>query len=479
MSEIARYLWSACIVVFIGASIGILAAPISIESMLVVCGLFILTMLATWWGFRRTRVASSNRAEGLAQAVYGMIVLYLWCAYPGKLALLLHGSGKSWLLEMPFLASVATADFVSAFVVVGPAVVGAIVGFCAMPDRGQRFTALAPVNSSFLVFTSLALLIVKLVIQTTLQIGIPGVAPRDLGVPFISGVLAFATGFLLIVVANIGLFDALVGGSSHRIRISLGVVTCAVLSDLWVGYKQALVMEVILVPLYYILAFASRQRRKVLLRGVTWLCVAVATLVMYKYVNDYRFARLRGEDFFAAVSSALWHVTASEQSSTVGFLNRINGVDNFYAAMVLRNRFTFGAGALLDQSLSDTFNYLLYRSERVHTSFGLTQFGAMYAVGGSALLLFGSAALGLVMRVLLVALRRVAGYQSWATALTPLFGFWCIEVFFAGGMLMLYVKEALFIGIVVYLLRKTLQTPSRLMVHEPVAEPEVVRTVST
>lgn len=410
--------------------------------------LVVMAMLAV----TRFGVAAVGR-DRLYRTVFCIVVAYLWFAYPFKAAYLAFYAEDSWVKEIPFLSHASGADFVDAFFVASPGLVALVMGMMApwkVHENGGTVTRMWP--SARLFLPAMGLLLLKVALQLTLDIGKPGVLPKELGIPFLTGILAFMVGFVLVCVVNIYLFLALREGRGKDIRNAAMLVAALVLTDLWVGYKQALVFQVATLLLY--LSMLNENKNKKIGIGTAAIVLAAFVLVgvLYKYVNNYRYALLAGEDISSAVSVALAGGGGRDEGTLVSIFNRINGVENFFAAVELNASYDFGFSALFDQSLGGSFNDALFGGSDVVTQFGLTQFGALYVIGGWVYLVLGAFLLGAFINVISrLILNNLFGQSPLAFALAPLVALWFVKVLFAGGVLLLYAKELSISMLSVYL----------------------------
>lgn len=433
---------------FAFASLGIWICDIDMEEKFLVVGCNILLAFSTWLGWKRTR---RDRAF---QGVFALIAAYVWFAYPVKLIILSSDVQSSWIAAIPFLSDVTPAGLASSYLLIAPSLAVFLLALSwvrSSPGSGIE----APKPGFRFVCLIAALLLTKVVLQSQFSIAVPGVEPVDLGVPFLNGILAFIVGFFLVMLANLYLFHALYAKSIPGLLLALFLVFLLIATDLWVGYKQALVFQVVLIMLYL---GNSAHRMTATRKRLMYVVLAVGLLVgggLYPYVNEYRYALLSGSDVFSAIEIAVRRVGSGvQESGLMGFVNRINGIENFYAASRLGGYYNYDAAGLLNQSLGNTFNYEIYSSDEAVTQFGLTQFGAFYVVGGYAGLLVGSLLAGVLIRVSGVFfLNRIIRRSTWADALAPLLALWFVKVLFAGGVLLLYTKEFIFIAAAVYFLR--------------------------
>lgn len=450
MDKIALNLWLFCRVIFICSALAIIFAPLDIAIILLYFSVSFVLLFVTGIGFKATQ------ADSLYSVIYGTIATYLWFAYPFKVAVLAYMAEISWITEMSFLPVASATDFANAYFLCSPALILLLLGLSfpiAKSGAAVHVQTKIGVETAILI---VALLLFKVFLQVFFDMAKPGVKPQEFSIPFMSGLLAFLTGFYLLALVNIYLYHALIEKNKLKVRMGSVFFLLLILSDLWVGYKQALILQVVIFTYYFALAKQSmpvHKRRKL---SLVLVISAFIALTLYQYINDYRYALLSGQDVSAAVTSA---VTISKSSETEGtllsFMNRINGVDNFFASSQMNVYYSFSWSAMLDQSLGEGFNNVLYDGEQVNTQFGLTQFGAMYVIGGVPFMMFGSLVLGVIIRLIAkVLLNSVFARTSWAIAFVPPLSLWFVKVLFAGGVLLLYLKEVFLVSLLLYLTYK-------------------------
>lgn len=445
MGNINRNLWLICCGLFFISLAAVSISSLSIEQKLLFAVITLVLLRVTRYGF------VAVQSDPIYAVVYGTIAAYLWFAYPGKLAGLVYVADSSWIADISFLPTALANDFADAFFVCSPGLMTILLGLSVPRLRRMERVSHEESLGISMFFFILGLLLLKVVLQVFLDIATPGVVPKELGIPFLVGILAFFVGFFLLTLVNVYLYHAILEKNAFKLRLAFFLVILLVLSDLWVGYKQALVIQAVVLSYYFSVARSNinaKMRGRMTLIMIT---VSLAAIIIYKYVNDYRYALLKGYDVWSAISTAVSGVQQGSESSLVSFVNRINGLDNFFAAMQMHRFYGFDFFALFDQSLGGNFNDALYDGEDVNTQFGLTQFGALYVVGGMPLMIVGAFVLGCVMRgIARLILNKVLRRTSWAYAFAPILALWLVKVLFAGGVLLLYAKEIFFVGVMLY-----------------------------
>ncbi|RZU46844.1 hypothetical protein EV700_1229 [Fluviicoccus keumensis] len=440
MDGVIRFLWLMGVVIMAVSSVAVVFAggvrlDIGLAVVLVSAVLLIVNRLGLWF----------CRDDDLFGIVFSTIALYFWLGYVAKMAFFLYNPDASWIRAVSFLPLVDPEDYALAFLGVAPGLIALLFGMMlpVISFKASRKVVNAPMGNWALV---LLLLVVglKFFLQIYFDVAKPGLKPVEIPLPFVNGILAFVVGFFLVALVNIYVFHVMSVDHNGRKFGAILAVLLLVISDVWVGYKQALMFQ--MVVLFYFFGFHKRYySRDVNLRIYIFGGVAVVMgLVLYKYVNDYRYALLRGEDVSMAVQSAINAsvVIDEKDGGMVSLLNRINGVDNFLASNLISQYQSFPITAVFDETLGQLFNNVLYSGEDVNTQFGLTQFGALYAIGGTTMMVLGAFVLGLFLQFLAKFITHVVfARSSWAYAIAPSLALWMMKVLFAGGVLLLYLKE--------------------------------------
>lgn len=441
MEGVQRSLWWFCVAAMLLANLFVMVSSVKVESILLFLMLSVFWLLITKLGFYATRM------QVLYSVIYGTISAYLWFGYAIKLGYLVNFPADSWINEISFLPFARPDDYVGAFIMV---VVGLMFLQLGMMAPLVRFESVrkSSLTISFdkwrwVAIFAFATLFLKFYLQVKFDIAKPGVKPMEIPIPFVNGILAFVVGFFLVSLCNVSLFHAMKSKAKSELYLAFFLILGLVISDIWVGYKQAIVFQLVVMAYYFSYfkgGYSKKANFKIVSFGILGL---VLGLLLYKYINDYRYALLRGEDVSSAIQSALaFEGGDKKEGAALGFFNRINGVDNFYAAVHVSQYQSFPLSAMFDETLGDIFNRVLYEGEEANTQFGLTQFGALYAVGGFFALVLGSWFLGLFLQFIGKFIVYIAFRSStWAYAIAPCLALWMVHVLFAGGVLILYFKE--------------------------------------
>lgn len=375
-----------------------------------------------------------------------ILATYLWFGFVIKYGVLVNFSELSWISGFSFLGSFQPEDFLSGFSL---SVVGILFLFLGL-SAPIRVTSVAPPYSVRLrggaQFFLLALIALKFYLQLVLNIARPGVEAYSFPIPFVGGFLAFSIGFYLWAALNVWLFTALSNGDRWSSRLAIFACAVYACSDLLIGVKGSLVLQFAL-GVFYAVILGWRPKRTSMLYFIVFIGVGVGLSVfIFKYLNYYRYALNSGADFITALEVAQSLTSERDESGLIALLNRVNGLENLTAALRIGNSSVFSSTALFDTEIVDSFNTGLYSAEEVATHFGLTQFGALYLVGGVPGLAFGGLFLGILAKSLYALFARWAlPHPMLASAFSPLLAIWFMKLLFASGLMLLYMKEIAFL----------------------------------
>jgi hypothetical protein len=441
MNRIGSGLFGGYVAIAGVVAVGIAVSPLGVSQILGCEAITLSILMLSWFVLQK-----AARTSGLLSFV-GVLLLYLWVGFPLKFAGLINFKELSWIAELPIAGVMDLRVFMAAFLTCLAGIIPFAVGLCIplrVAPKGEREKEVRYSASIFLWI--LSLLGLKLFLQVVLGIAKPGVENNAFEIPLVTGLLTFAVGFYLTALINICFFFALLDRSTLKTRLSVAMIVLLVVSDLIVGVKLNLVIEAVLLVYYaWIQGVKIRSRKRM---GLLVLSVVALVLagVLFKYVNYYRYAMISGSDISTSIEFAKRILEQKNESSSVALLNRVNGLDNFVAALTLGQQYRFGLDALWNTQLMDTFNFELYGGDVVATQFGLTQFGALYVTGGVGLLIVGSLLFGICGRALFALFnRKILPSELAMIAFAPLLAFWMMKFLFASGFASLYVKEMCFL----------------------------------
>jgi hypothetical protein len=278
-----------------------------------------------------------------------------------------------------------------------------------------------------------------------------GTADNAVQIPYVSGIIAMLIGPSGFAIINISLFIT-IAAKKGRIFVLLALLATLlnVVLDLYGGFKSSLVLQAVVFSIYGL--HFSRDMRAPARRfiwSLIFLCVAVL-MVIYPYVNYYRYGLISGLSSVDAMALARHSVASSETPSFWGIVNRINGIDNFFAATLLGDSNRFHLSALWSDEFNRAFLQLVFGRDDVDSGFGLTQFGAFYLIGGVLWLVLGGFLLGVLIATITgLALRTVGARQELVIACVPIFAAFWLKLLFASGGLILLSKEFLITCLVI------------------------------
>lgn len=408
----------------------------------------------------RLAVAASAREQSFA-GIASVLSLYVCFAYSLKFGLLLHFYELSWLAQFPNFTSVSNEELAVAFCLSGIGTVFLSLGTAFPQLLATRTQACHRVNfgkmpisrMKILLASAWFMVVIKAIVQRFYNIGLPGVIPDQLPVPYLTGILAIAIGSCLILITNASFFFAMIMRERILVFLSATTVFANIFLDMSAGYKSSLIMEVVILSFYVPRFLEGKSRSTVYFTYIAFLGCGLVTIFLFPYINYYRFAILGGEQGASAVDAAMYYVSTRESSSLVELVNRINGLDNFFGALGLARGMRYPIEYIFDSGLNREFLGFVLGRDDLLTAFGLTQFGALYVVGGPTLLLAGSLLLGLLIRLISrILLRGSIRFEGGFTAVAPVIAAFWLKFLFASGDILLLGKELLLIWITVILL---------------------------
>lgn len=402
-------------------------------------------------------------AELVSKTTIAIVIVYFWIAFPIKVIAIHMAPEKNGFFLEPFssLSFVSSVD--DNFLILAPALILFILGFCVpvplktLPKFRDMVLRHRMLLRGGVVLA--ALLVLRYLAQAYLKMGIPGVEPVALGVPLIAGSIAILFGMGLMVAINIYLFLALRHGIYRDIILALTLVMANIYLDLRVGLKGGLVFQSFLITYYAVVFRRYLKKGNYRVIVVSAVVLLIALISIYKYVNLYRFQVISGLDPSEAIDE-MAGMSLEEKSFFWDFYNRINGIDAYSAAIGTIPEGVVEFGGLLSGGVVRAFKEVIYGSayaDRAISAVGATQFAALQLVGGVPGLYFGSFILGLMFRGISRALEaHVAWTKSLYMAFMPILAIWTIKTLFAGGNLVLYMKELIVIVILIVFVSRRL-----------------------
>lgn len=385
-------------------------------------------------------------------------------------ALLMLFIAIGFVIKLPFLIAFPELSWISASlmspevvaVLAGPSYLLFSLGYLSFvaglwmhPKRSVgdslRPTKRYAINFQLLYLILICLIMLRIVAQYLLGIGRPGVIPTYLGIPYLTGIVALLSVYGCFAMANIVFYLAVHSGRLKHLLISGLLLLVVISTSVLVGYKQELIFEMLIMFVYlmelkYLLPSSTRR---ILL--VTGALVSGLFLMIYPYVNEFRWALLEGASLFEGIFEAINSETANDKTLAIELLNRITGLDAFVAAITLLDTASLGITSIFGSGINDAFKEVVYGGsyEEIVTAFGITQFAATYLIGGVVGLGVGSFLLAFVIaRAFIIIVNLKYLNDKVKKSLVPILAVFFVKINLGGGNLALDFKE-LFVTILI------------------------------
>lgn len=391
------------------------------------------------------------RRNSVAFIMFAVLSVYVWIAYPLKVVVLLHDPMASWVSHQLFEANVVQREISDAFYTVVPGIIALFLGFLIggkshSLNRGGKVV----LRHSYFIGIILALMLLKIFVQTFLDIGLPGVKPQIVGVPLVAGLLDLLTRPTLFVLINLYFYCVLRLNERRGLLLGLCLMLFNVLLAVRVGWKSELVIQGLIIGFYLVDVYGYMEPRRRRFVGIAAIVIMVATINLYTFVAEYRNYIVSGRSMSEAIEKAEGREKRNTPSlSLAPIYNRINGIDAYYAAIKLGKGKTFPLESLVSDNVMDLIKEKLYgyEKDKAVTAFGTTQFSVLYLIGGEPLLVVGCFGLGWMFRCLAMWIKdRLLAFETTFYAYLPFLCILWVKVLSAGGMLFLYFKELVLIG---------------------------------
>ncbi|BFU91058.1 MAG: hypothetical protein NTAFB01_22450 [Nitrospira sp.] len=390
------------------------------------------------------------RHNGAASIIFAVLSAYIWIAYPLKVILLIHDPMSSWVSHQLFEANIVRREISDAFYTVIPGIVALFLGFLIggkhiSYDSEEKIV----LRHSYFIAIILGLMLLKILVQTALDIGLPGIKPRLVAVPFLAGLLDMLTRPVLFALVNLYVYCVLRMNERRGLLLGFCLMLLNIALAVRVGWKGELVIQGLIIAFYLVdvYRYMPSQRRRFV--AITAIAVMVATINLYTFVSEYRNYIVSGRTMSEAIEKAEDREKKNVSSmSLYPIYNRINGIDAYYAAIKLGRGKDFQLDSLLSDNVMDLIKEKLYGydKDKAVTAFGTTQFSVLYLVGGIPFLTFGCFVLGWAFRWLAMCIKnRIFTSQVTFYAYLPFLCILWVKVLSAGGMLSLYLKELILI----------------------------------
>lgn len=419
------------------------------------------------------RKAMITADRSLMWTMNSIVGFYLF-AYPFKFAAGLFLAEGYWVVPGLITAPDLIAAFPDAYLLSTIGLVALIAGMIFSPFKSTLVWRAESSSVRFrtLFLLSLLMLVAKFYLKSTFSLGIPGVEPADMGVPYLSGVVTLVIHGGSLAFFNLLLFFALAKRQMSLAMIGLAIAFLNALIDLRFGSKGTVLYQLVITVIYLFMlrtavplgvrgAFNGLVKKI----GVVLSIVGLVILSSYRYVNLYRDALNSGYDISSAITFALNSDHAASKSSIMEVANRIIGIETLGALVPQGQRLVADTGfvAMLDGSFVSSFTYQILGSDDALTKFSVTQFAYFYYTGGYAGLILGFFALGLLFTACLSILARMTINESVKLACLPVLWVLFVNILMGGGNFFLTFKELSAVLVMFYIWgRITCKNPSSI-----------------
>jgi len=439
--------------VFVITVVGMFTTEKSVSESFVLIATFLVLAVINYIGFYVLR----NDVSG--SLVFALLCLYIWVAFPLKLMVAVNDPAALWISKNIVDPDMVKAEIAGSYLSLFPALAFLFIGLFMFhwTNRAKKEYQMQKISNKLFISVIIALMGLRIFNQTILNIGVPGVEPTALPVPYLSGVLELMARPVLMALVNLYFYYVIRLNDRKAIWISLLLLLLNIVLGLRVGYKSELVLQGLLLVYYSfeVFPYLSKINRKLMMTATAGLISLI--LVLYPIINHYRSYLLSGMDISQAIESAQKRAEDNKESFALSFLNRVNGIGEFYAATKLGSGRDFGFSALLDNSVMDLIKEKLYGSEknRATVAFGTTAFSVIYLVGGGIFLIVFSFIVGALIRGSVVILKYKV-FRSGYTfqAYLPLLCILWVKLLASGGGMALYMKELFLVVVCLALLER-------------------------
>lgn len=389
-------------------------------------------------------IASRRRLNGLGALTIGLVV-YFWVTYSGKFALAMFIADEYWVVPKlidatNFLRILPEAYFLSAI-----GFVAMVLGVTASPLQHSIDWTLRPARPRLWMMVAFVCLglVIKYFLKARYALGVPGLDPLQLPIPYLSGILALLLGFAMMFFANVPFFLALFKGNRWTIFLTFILAMVNAVIDLRFGSKDTLMFQMALVVAYIFIFNAGLIDGRVKFRrtayGMIILVGVLGWLVgsAYKYLNFIRFAFLSGAtSVAAAIQIASESEVARQRSSLIELYNRITGIEAFTAVMELTDSISFNSGLsdLISGTLMRRFSDIVLAGVDSTAAFSMTLIGSWYVYGGIPAIIFGCLLTGALFAFLQYVTIRAPGMcNNMRLAFLPVYWIMCVQLTLGGN----------------------------------------------
>lgn len=371
--------------------------------------LLIGACLFTAWGAGHIalRLAGSRQGNGLGLLTLCLIVFF-WVAYTSKLGLAILIAPNFWVVPILVSEELLVTQLPYAFFMATVSYVAVLFAVLSSPWRHHIEWQIRDCKPRYMLILSLVCigLVFKYFLKTRFNLGVPGLDPIQMGVPYLAGALAILLEFGFLFFANIPFFLALYGGRRFYLGLALLVAFMNAAIDLSFGSKDMILYQMVVTACYLFIFYQGLvwRRAQFLVSArtlVIFLVIAVVGILFgYKYVNFFRYALLSGvTDISVAMQIASESDLAQSRSSIMQLYNRITGLEALSAVMYWVDGFSSSQTLLsmIDGTRMQNFTEMVMNGRDSNAAFSMTLVGYWYAVGGIATVLLGFLITGLLL----------------------------------------------------------------------------------
>jgi hypothetical protein len=453
-----------------------------------------LVWVAMMFGWGTTHLGlgltQTRRSFEIFLLLISIITLY-WVAYLSKLGFSTVLSGLYWVVPNLISEDALIGVMPEAFALSILGYVSVIIGVLIFPSRVGLLWEMHDFHPRIILLAVLLpiLLAIKYGIKARYNLGVPGLEPEFLGVPYLAGFFTFIIDTGFIFTSSVLLFCGLVLGRPRLMLFGFLLAFTNAVIDLRFGSKDTIVYQLVITAAYLVIAKRSPISQKTDLRKtekialISTVIIGLLVVGIYKFLNFYRFALLEGftevsiADLSTAIDVALSSDIAESKNSIMEIYNRITGLETFATVYSLSDKLAVDAGltAMIDGRVVANFTYYILGTDSAKTLFAVTQFGYNYLSGGLAGLIIGCFFLGFTFVLIQFLVMRMRVHNAMKLAFLPLL--WVLFIFslLGGGDMIHWMKEIVATVITFYFTAR-LACPLRFRRPHPLSEP--IRTSS-
>ena len=424
-----------------------LASPYAISELVMIATCMLVCWTATFLVLAPSVAETMPHKSGLAFAI---VVLY-WVAYLSKFALALFIASEFWVVPLLISEAALIDSLPSAYLIATVGYLSVLAGIFIVPN-GRKFTWEIPAHQSLFMPAALLLCIalaIKTYLKAVYSLAIPSVEPVQLDIPYATGILSLIIDTGIIFPANIPLAMGLFRGKMSWTVVGAILALLNAGIDLGFGAKDTLIYQLIIGAVMFSVAWRGpspylTQVRPLVRRMLVPIGIFSALVIlMYPYVNPYRFARLEGNDFFRSIEIAFSKPIYEDSNPFITILDRITGIDVMTGVINLRNFLSNDAimQNLFSTELVDNVALQIFGFKQDETLFSVTQMAYFYVVGGYTTVIAGCLLVGIFFGVVQQIAVSLPVKKIMKVAFLPVMWILAAKLMLGGGNLVLAAKE--------------------------------------